>query len=199
MDLRRQKKLREDYLVSLWEMHGGNYGFSPDNKEVCRRIGISYDTEATIICQFLRGEGLISWVSFEGVNLEPKGRAEAERIMEERYSEKETRVLKKIYDMSGQNSTKLVGFQELVSAVGLSDSEVSGICKGLSDEQGLIEWEGGDFVLITRLGIDAIDSAGKTPPGGGDNYIINAHTINALQQGSGNVQNIQINPQFDQA
>jgi len=26
MDLRQEKKRREDFLVALWEMHNGNYG-----------------------------------------------------------------------------------------------------------------------------------------------------------------------------
>jgi hypothetical protein len=202
MDLRQQKRLRQDYLVTHWEMHGGNYGGDVSNKAICAAIGIDYDTDATIICQFLRGEEFITWSSFESVHLEPKGRLEAERIMEERYAEKETRVLRKIYDMSKQDTTRPVGFHEIEPDVGLAERELSGICKGL-EEQRFIEWPGGDYVQITREGIRAIDDLGKSkPPLGGDTYQMNVHTIHGpVQQGSGNVQNIQItnNPDFDQA
>jgi Mn-dependent DtxR family transcriptional regulator len=204
MDLRRQKKLREDYLATLWEMHAGNYGADVDNKELCRRIGIDYDTEGTIIAQPLYGEELIKWTSFERVFLLPKGRPEAERIVEQRYAAKETLVLKKIYELSGQNTTKIVGFHELVPATGMTDREVSGVCKGL-EEQGFIEWPGGDYVNITSAGIHAIESLGQPPPkAGGDTYHMKIGTVHgAVQQGSGNVQNVNItvtnNPEFDQA
>ena len=52
MDFRRQQKLREDFLVTLWELHAGNYGGDQSTKEVCRRIGVDYDTEGSIIGQY---------------------------------------------------------------------------------------------------------------------------------------------------
>src|ERR1051325_2556571 len=104
MDLAREKKLREDFLVTLWEMHAGNYGGDVSTKQLAERIGIDYDTEASRIGQFLRGEGLISWMSFDRVFLEPKGRLIAEDIVERRYAETELRVLTKIYDLSTKNT-----------------------------------------------------------------------------------------------
>lgn len=77
-------------------------------------------------------------------------------------------------------------------------------CKGL-EEQGFIEWPGGDYVNITSAGIHAIESLGQPPPkAGGDTYHMKIGTVHgAVQQGSGNVQNVNItvtnNPEFDQA
>lgn len=204
MDLRQQKRLREDFLVTLWEMHGGNYGGDQSTREVCKRIGVDYDTEGSIIGQYLYRAGMVQWSSFDWISLTPKGIEEAERIVESRYAEKETRVLKKIYELSGQNTVKPVGFHELVPAVGMTDREVSGVCKGL-EEQGYIDWPGGDYVQITAAGIHAIESLGQPKPNSsGDTYNMNIGTLHgAAQQGSGNVQNVNItvtnNPEFDQA
>jgi pyrimidine deaminase RibD-like protein len=92
MDLRQQKKLREDFLVTLWEMHAGNYGGDQPTREVCKRIGIDYDTEGSIIGQYLRGEELVTRGSFDWISLTPKGRREAERIAESRYAESSERL-----------------------------------------------------------------------------------------------------------
>lgn len=183
------------YLQKLYELSG--YGLHPEveYRRVQSEIGLSNEEARSAVAYLLDKDLVTNRCVVPCIKITTAGID----VMQQSYAEKEIRVLKKIYDLSGQNTTKLVGFQELVSAVGMSDREVSGICKGLSDEQGLIEWEGGDLVFITRRGIEAIDSLGKSKPGGGDNYIVNAQTIHALQQGSGNVQNIQINPQFDQA
>jgi Mn-dependent DtxR family transcriptional regulator len=204
MDLRQEKKRREDFLVALWEMHNGNYGGDQPTKELCKKIGVDYDTEGSIIGQYLYRADMVQWSSFEWISLTPKGIMEAERIVELRYAEKETLVLKKIYELSGQNTTKIVGFHELVPALGMTDPEVSGICKGL-EERGFIEWPGGDYVNITSRGIHAIESLGQPPPkGSGDTYQLNIGTSHGpIQQGSNNTQNIQINitnnPEFDQA
>lgn len=183
------------YLQKLYELSG--YGLHPEveYRTVQSEVGLSNEQARSAVAYLLDKNLVTNRCVVPCIKITTAGID----VMQQSYADKEIRVLKKIYDLSGQNTTKPVGFQELVSAVELSDSEVSGICKGLSDEQGLIEWEGGDIVFITRRGIDVIDSIGKPKPRGGDSYIVNAHTINALQQGSGNVQNIQINPQFDNA
>ena len=204
MDLQRQKKLREDFLVTLWEMHDGNYAGDRPTREICMRIGVDYDTEGSIIGQYLYRAGLVQWSSFDWISLTPKGIQEAERIVESRYAARETWVLKKIYELSNQNTVEIVGFHELVPAVGLTDREVSGICNGL-EEQGYIEWPGGDYVQITAAGIRAIESLGQPKPmTGGDTYNMNIGTLHgAAQQGSGNIQNVNItvtnNPEFDKA
>jgi hypothetical protein len=124
--------------------------------------------------------------------------------MQNAYTQKETLILRKIYELSGQNTTKVIGFHELVPAVEMTDRDVTGICKGLA-EQGYIEWPAEGLVTITRKGIHAIDSLGQPKErGGGDTYNTNIHNLQGgAQFGPGNTQNIQVNqtnnPEFDQA
>lgn len=84
MDLRRQQRLREDFLIALWELHAGNYGGDRSTREVCTRIGIDYDSEGSIIGQYLGKRGLVMWGSFDWMSLTTEGILEAERIVEER-------------------------------------------------------------------------------------------------------------------
>jgi hypothetical protein len=114
MDLQRQKKLREDFLVTLWEMHDGNYAGDRPTREICMTIGVDYATEGSIIGQYLYRAGLVQWSSFDWISLTPKGIQEAERIVESRYAARETWVLKKIYELSNQNTVEIVGLHELV-------------------------------------------------------------------------------------
>jgi hypothetical protein len=179
MDLRHQKKLRDDYLVELWKMHKGYYGADVDNRAVCKGIGIDYDKDGTLIAQPLRAAGSITWASFDRVALTDKGIPEAERIVEERYSQEEVRVLRKIYDMSEQNTAKPVFLHQLETELGMGWQQVTGFCKGLN-EQDLIEWppDVEAYLFITRRGIEAINSLGKPKrASGGDTYNTNIGTV----------------------
>ena len=84
MDLQRQKKLREDFLIALWELHAGNYGGDVSTREVCKKIGIDYDTEGSVIGQYLYKRGWVVWSSFDWMSLTTEGIVEAERLVEER-------------------------------------------------------------------------------------------------------------------
>ncbi|CAN5758700.1 hypothetical protein BH20ACI3_BH20ACI3_24880 [soil metagenome] len=98
MDHYREKKLREDYLIALLDLHAGNYGADVDNRQVCNKIGIEYNGEATRICQYLRREDLVTWSSFERISLTPAGSREAERIRDARFQQKEDRILDELYN-----------------------------------------------------------------------------------------------------
>ena len=73
------------------------------------------------------------------------------------------------------------------------------------EEQGYIEWPGGDYVQITAAGIRAVESLDQPKPkSGGDTYNMNINTLHGeALQGRGNVQNVNIivtnSPEFDQA
>lgn len=206
MDLRLEKKRREDFLVALWAMHAGNYGGDRPTREVCERIGIDYDTDGSKVGQHLRGEGLVTWGSFDWISLTVEGRREAERIVAERHAETEIKVLRKIYDLSQQNTAKPIFLQQLESELRMGWQEVTGFVKGL-DQRGLINWppDVEAYLYITREGIDAIESSGKPKQSaGGDTYNLNIQSMTGgVQQGSGNSQSIQINqvnnPEFDKA
>lgn len=195
MDLQRQKKLRADFLVTLWEMHGGNYGGDRSTKELCGRIGIDYDKEGSIIGLYLYKQGLVQWSSFDWILLTTKGIEEAERIVESRYAVKAQRVLQKIYDMSKGIPGEIVVFESVVKELGMSDDDVTGICIGL-EEEGFIKWPGGDVLEITARGCRAIDNSGTKQSSGGDTYHT---TIGKVEGGAhigpGGTQNIQINYQ----
>lgn len=206
MDLREEKKRREDFLVTLWEMHGGNYGGDRPTRELCNRIGIDYETDGHIVGQYLYRAELVKWGSFDWISLTPKGIMEAEKIVEQRYAETEIKVLRKIYDLSKQNTAEPVFLHQLEAGLGMGSQQVTGFCKGLN-EQGFIDWppEVDSYLYITRQGIEAIQSSGKPRQStGGDNYTLNIKNMHGgVQQGSGNTQSIQINqtnnPEFDQA
>jgi hypothetical protein len=187
------------YLETLYERSKGGIHPETDAYKLQADLGFSH-AEFGSAGDYLVSKDLITWqCAVPNVRITPRGIDS----MQNSYAEKETRVLKVIYELSGQNTTKIVGFHETVPAVGMTDREVSGICKGL-EERGFIDWPGGDYVTITRAGIQAIDSLGQPPPKSGDTYNLHIGTSHGpIQQGARNTQNIQINvtnnPDFDQA
>jgi len=124
MDSYREKQLPEDFLIAHLELHAGNYGGDVMTREICNKIGINYDTEASIIAQYLRGEELISWSSFDRVFLEPKGRKEAERIRDVRDAEVEKRVLTLMYDLGGANHQGTMMIEVLVQELPMPIEEL---------------------------------------------------------------------------
>ncbi len=196
MDVRHQKKLREDFLVTLLEMHHGNFSSDKNTEELCKKLGLDYNTNCSAIALPLQQDGLVSWgAGFAWISLTPKGRQEAERIVESRYAVKAQRVLQKIYDMSKGIPGEIVVFDSLVKELGMSDDEVTGICIGL-EEEGFIKWPGGDVLEIKARGCRAIDDSGRKQGSGGDIYHT---TIGKVEGGAhigpGGTQNIQINYQ----
>ncbi len=171
-------------MVTLWEMHAGNYGGDRPTKELCQRIGIDYDTEGSIIGQYLRGEDLVTWSSSDWISLTPKGRREAERIVERRYAEEERSVLQKIYDMSGSDHARPVAVPLLVSELGLPDREVSLFLNDFAERR-WVDWAGGDVVQMLAAGIKGLVSQESNPQ---STNITNIHGPNygAIQQGTSN-------------
>jgi hypothetical protein len=165
-------------------MHAGNYGGDQSTKEVCQRIGIDYDTEGSIIGQYLRGEDLVTWSSFDWISLTPKGRRGAESIVDRRYAEKEHSILQKIYDMSGPDHARPVAVPLLVSELGLPDREVSLFLKDFAERR-LVDWAGGDVVQMLAVGIKSLVSQESNLQ---STNITNIHGPNygAIQQGTSN-------------
>ena len=110
--------------------------------------------------------------------------------MESGYAENETKVLRKIYDLSEQNTAKPVFLHQLESELPMGWQQVTGFCKGLH-EQDFVNWPADveAYLYITRRGIDAIQSIGKPKqPTGGDSYTLNVQNLQGgVQQGSGNL------------
>ena len=81
----------------------------------------------------------------------------------------------------------------------MPEPEVAGFCNGL-DKQGFIEFQGGDLVRMKAAGYKALELSGQLPRSGGDIYHTTIHNLQGgAQIGPGNIQNININPEFDQA
>jgi hypothetical protein len=159
MDLLRQEKLREHYLIALWQSHAGNYGGVRSNREVCESAGIDYDKEALIICQYLQRKGYIGWSSFEWVHLQPEGIFEAERLVKSTYQEKAIRVLKKLYDVSGHAHIDWIDGVLVAEELNISLEEISLILQDLKERKGFVSRQGDDFQL-TGAGIEFIESGG---------------------------------------
>lgn len=205
MDLRQEKIKRENFLVALWELHAGNYGHDVSTKEACQRIGIDYDTEGSIVGQYLYRAGLVKWGSFEWICLTPDGIKEVERIVESRYAEQEDRVLRRIYDMGGVRHMDEVMIDDLVKELRMEYREVNRILIELEERKGLIDADEVS-VKMNPVGMEYIEGGGRRAASAAPNitYQTNIHGSNygGIQQGGrGNVQNIMLtnNPDFDKA
>jgi Mn-dependent DtxR family transcriptional regulator len=166
---------RIEFLLALHEMAGGDLHQGVLDNELAEKLGLETE-EFRRHALYLKEEGLVKFRTFSSISISHEGRKEAERIMAESYAERETRVLKKIYEMRQQNTTRSVFFPQLEPAVGMNWHELSGLLKGL-EELGYVVWPGGDVIHITREGIEAIDSLNRPKPKtGGDTY--NTHITN---------------------
>ncbi len=190
MDHYRENKLREDYLVALLELHAGNYGADVDNRSVCEKIGIQYNGEATRICQYLRREELVTWVSFDRISLTPRGSLEAERIRDARFQQKEDRILNELYNARDPNVPTFLTVEQL-RGLKISDAEVRLILGDLQ-ERGFVYFDG-DHVQITSTGVIAVEGRLSHKSTGGDSYSMHIEKVEGgVLQGPNNLQNVHI-------
>ena len=143
---------------------------------------------------YLYEEGLINYFTFGHINITHKGRKEAERLMEESYSQKKRRVLEAIADMS--RMSRVVLYPALAQRLDMSDRELAVLCNGL-DEQGFIDFPGGDIIQMRNAGYEALEPKPQTSP----TNIVHIHNNYApVAQGSHFTQNVtQIVNEFESA
>src|SRR5687767_13756480 len=141
------------FLMSIYEMSQGNPHTPVLTATLGKKIGME-EPEISEIGVYLKEEGLIDFYSFNNLNITHLGRKVGDRLTEELYSQKKRRVLEAIADMNRLSSVVL--FPSLVERVGMSDREVSEICNQL-DEEGLIEFPGGDFVRMKGAGYEELE------------------------------------------
>jgi hypothetical protein len=190
MDHYREKKLREDYLVALLELHAGNYGADVDNRQACAKIGINYNGEATRICQHLRREELVTWTSFDRIALTPKGSREAERIRDARFQQKEDRIMDELYNSKDPDFATFVVITGLAH-LRIAEEEMRVILNDL-DERGFVSFAD-NRVQITRTGVRAVEARHLHKSGPGDNYTVNIEKLEGgVLQGPNSIQNIKI-------
>jgi hypothetical protein len=193
MDHFREKKLREEYLLALLELHNGNYGSDVSNKEACAKIGIEYNGEATRICQHLRRENFVTWVSFERIALTPAGSRETERIRDFRFKKKEDRILDELYNRynSVPPDIKVITTVEELEHLKIPENELMLILSDL-DERGLVHF-GDDEADITHSGLRDVEARHRNQEPRGDTYTMHIENVEGgVQQGPNNVQNVNI-------
>ncbi|MCA1576981.1 MAG: hypothetical protein LC794_06410 [Acidobacteria bacterium] len=195
MDHFREKKLREEYLLALLELHNGNYGSDVSNREACAKIGIEYNGEATRICQYLHRENFVTWVSFERIALTPAGTREAERIRDSRFKKKEARILDDLYNRynSVPPDIKVVTTIEEFEHLKIPENELKLILSDLAERR-LVDFQD-DEADITHSGLRYVEARhrNQSPPTRGDSYTMHIGSVEGgVQQGPNSVQNINI-------
>lgn len=155
---------------------------------------MDYGTEFSQIGHYLKEEGLIGYFTFSHINLTHEGAKEAERFMEESYSQKERLVLEAIADMSRMSA--IVIYQDLAKRLGMTFSTLRTYCFGL-EEKGYINFPGGDFVEIKAAGYEALEP--PKPKVASVNYMHIGTNFGNAGQGSNINQTVNVNPDFDKA
>ena len=158
MDHFREKKLREEYLLALLELHNGNYGSDVSNREACAKVGIEYNGEATRICQYLHRENFVTWVSFERIALTPAGTREAERIRDFRFKKKEDRILDELYNRynSVPPDIKVITMIEEFEHLKIPENELRLILSDLAERR-LVDFQD-DEADITHSGLRYVEA-----------------------------------------
>jgi len=186
------QRMSDQYLTKLYELSEEGLKPQVDVNRAISEVGFSQE-DMRSIHRYLESKDLISWKCTVGFVLLTTRAIDA---MQNSYEAKEILVLKKIYELSSQNTTKPVFFPVLEPAMSMGWHELSGFLKGL-EERGYVSWAGGDVIYITRDGIDAIDSLSRPKSKtGGDTYNTTIGTVQgATHIGPGGTQNVQFNYQ----
>jgi hypothetical protein len=190
LSVTNKDKIRTELLLTLYEMAGGKLLQGVTDEELSKKIGVEDRTEFGEIALYLREEGLVKFQSFSSIALSHEGRKLAERIMAERFEEKERRILQKLYDERGRKDTNPHYPEELARELNLDLDDVHDIIIEL-DGQGLTG--GTDEVSwILPAGIKEIE---RIPQPQVSPNIVHFHGPNTgpVQIGSHQTQNISYN------
>lgn len=198
-------ELRRRYLRRLYERSGGNISEGVNEDELLSDLGIGED-EGNKLFSYLSDKGLVQGFTFGHIAITSRGVDEVERAMQSSYAEKESRILRKIYDMGGVYHTDWVLIDALVKELGIPFREVNNVLIDLEKRKGLIEGIE-EAVKIAPAGIEFLESGGRRVGSApAVSYTTNIHGPNygGIQQGThGSTQNITLtntnNPNFDRA
>jgi hypothetical protein len=184
-----QEKIRIELLLTLYEMAGGKLLQGVTDEELSKKIGIEDRTEFGQIALYLREEGLVKFQSFSSIALSHEGRKVAERIMAERYEEKERRVLRKHYD-ERERHPRGIHPDELAAALDMELRDVYEIILELDNKK----WIGGtdEVSWILPAGMKEIE---RLPEQHITPNIVHFHGPNTgpIQIGSHQTQNVSYN------
>lgn len=180
---------RIEFLLTLHEVAEGNLHQGVLDDELAEKLGLE-TTAFRRHAVYLKEEGLVKFQTFSSIALTHEGRKEAERIMSERYVEKERRVLQKHFDERQTRNENGFAPDELARQLGLDVDEVCEIVVELT-EAGLLG--GTDEVSwISPAGIREIEKKPNVPI---TPNIVHFHGPNTgpVQIGSNPIQNISYN------
>ncbi|MEP6719723.1 MAG: hypothetical protein ABJB21_11290 [bacterium] len=185
------QELARRYLEKLYELSEGGLHPEVDYWKVKSELGFSSDETRAAVDYLLSKDLVTNECRVPCIRITIRGID----AVQQSYSEKETCVLKKIYDLSEQNTAKPVFVHQLESELGMGWQELDGFCKGLK-ELDYVDWPADveAYLFITRRGIEAIQSLGKPKSGTGDTYHTHIGSVTGgVHVGPGGVQKINTN------
>jgi hypothetical protein len=152
---------RLQFLLTLHEMAGGNLYQGVLDNELAEKLNME-TTEFRRHAVYLKEEELVKFQTFGSIAITHRGRKEVERIMAERYVERERRVLQRHYDdRHAARNERGFSPDELARELNLDFHEVCEMVLGLTTA-GLLA--GTDEVSwISPLGIKEIERVPDTP------------------------------------
>lgn len=186
-DVYNDKKRHALFLLGLNKLSGGNPQQSVESAVLSKEIGM-VEPEIALVANYLKAEKLIEFRNFNFVNITHQGTIEADRIMTERFEEKERRVLQKLYD-ERERHPRGINPDELAAALDMELRDVHEVISELDDKK----WTGGtdEVSWISPAGMKEIEKLPQEPI----QNIVHFHAPNTgpVQIGSNQTQNISYN------
>lgn len=186
-DVYNDKKRHALFLLGLNKLSGGNPQQSVESAVLSKEIGM-VEPEIALVANYLKAEKLIEFRNFNFVNITHQGTIEADRIMTERFEEKERRVLQKLYD-ERERHPRGINPDELAAALDMELRDVHEVISELDDKK----WTGGtdEVSWISPAGMKEIEKLPQQPI----QNIVHFHAPNTgpVQIGSNQTQNISYN------
>ncbi|MEK6279366.1 MAG: hypothetical protein AABN95_03355 [Acidobacteriota bacterium] len=181
------KKRHTLFLLGLNKLASGNPQQSVETTALSKEIGM-VEPEIALVANYLKAEKLIEFRNFNFVNITHQGTIEADRIMTERFEEKERRVLQKHYDERDRHP-RGIHPDELAAALDMELRDVQEIILELDNKK----WIGGsdEVSWILPAGIKEIEKLPEQPA----QNIVQFYGPNtgSVQIGSHQTQNISYN------
>ena len=184
--VKNDEKERIRLLLTLYEIVEGNLLQGANDTELSEQLGLDEDTFHRHAL-YLKEEGFIRFLTFTSISLEHRGRKLVESIMEESYSQKKRRVLETIAEMS--RASDFISYPELAQRLQMADQELARYCNGL-DEEGLIDFPGGDIIQIRDAGWEALEVKKETASTLPANIMYINQNYGAAAQGTNFTQNV---------
>jgi hypothetical protein len=191
------KKRHTIFLLGLYKLSGGNPQQSVETAALSKEIDM-IEPEIALVANFLKAKKLVEFSNFNFVNITHEGTIEADKIMTERFEEKERRVLQKFYD-ERERHPRGIHPDELSLVLNMELSDVHKVISELDDKN----WTGGtdDLSWISPAGIKEIEKLPEPQRQTPINVMHIGTNYGAAAVGSNITQSATLtnNPDFDRA